>query len=146
MSKKLDLNSPGTQSYLTILQGVISRMAGNSASAKTWCIALVSALLVVVAETDKPKYAFLAAIPTALFFFLDAYYLGFERRFRGQYNAFITKLHDSEATVDDLFIVAPPGGFWHGVWVFVKAAFSPSVLPFYLVLLLMVVLAQKLVL
>src|SRR5436190_13350582 len=53
----------------------------------------------------------------------------------------ITKLHDGEATVDDLFIVAPPGGFRHGVWVFVKAAFSPSILPFYLVLLLMVVLA-----
>src|SRR2546427_3132215 len=96
MSKKVDLNSPGTQSYLTILQGVISRMAGNSGSAKTWCIALLSAILGVVAETDKPKYALLASIPTALFFFLDAYYLGLERRFREQYNPFITKLHDGE--------------------------------------------------
>lgn len=146
MSKKVDLNAPGTQSYLTILQGVISRMATNSASAKTWCIALVSAVLVVVAETDKPKYAWLAAIPTALFFLLDAYYLGLERRFREQYNTFITKLHEGEATVDDLFIVAPPGSFWHGLWVFLKATVSPSVLPFYLVLLLMVVLAQRLVL
>ena len=121
-------------------------MATSSASAKTWCIGLVSALLVVVAETHKPKYALLAAIPTGLFFLLDAYYLGLERQFREQYNTFIRKLHEGEATVNDLFIVAPPGGFWHGLWVFLKSTVSPAVLPFYLVLLLMVVLAQRLVL
>ncbi|WP_414544018.1 hypothetical protein [Nostoc sp. CCY0012] len=46
---KLTPDSNSVQSYLNILQGVIARMANNSASCKTWCISLVSAILVVLA-------------------------------------------------------------------------------------------------
>ena len=124
------IESPAVQSYLAILQGVINRLAANSAGCKTWCIALVSATLVISADKN-PAYAWIAVIPVVLFLFLDSYYLGLEKRFRDRYNEFIQKLHTGSAEVDDLFIVTPG----RGVRVFSaatgKALISPSVWPFY---------------
>ena|SRR3989338_243886 len=55
-------NSQAVQSHLTILQAVIQRMANNSSSSKAWCITLVSAILVIVADKGKPQYAWIAVI------------------------------------------------------------------------------------
>ena len=50
-------NCQAVQAHLGIVQSVIQRMSANSASCKTWCITLVSAILVVVANKDEPQYA-----------------------------------------------------------------------------------------
>lgn len=142
----LNTESPSVQSYLTILQSVINRMASNSASCKTWCITLVSAILVVVADKTKPEYALIAIIPILLFFFLDAYYLGLERGFRDSYNEFIKKLHSGSAEVEDTFIVSPGGGTCHILGLTFNALYSISVWPFYGVLAIMVQVAKKWVL
>lgn len=135
--------SPAVQAHLGILQSVIQRMASNSASCKAWCIGLVSAVLVVVADKHPPDYALLAAIPALLFLVLDAYYLALERGFRASYNGFIDKLHHGRVAATDLYAVRPAGGMLSG---FFAALSSFSVWPIYLTLLLMIVLAERLVL
>src|SRR5882757_4034320 len=87
----ISLNSPSVQSHLGMLQGVIGRLATNSASCKTWCVSLVSALAVVAAgqQTNRPRILSVAALPIILFAFLDSYYLGLERRFRTCYETFV---------------------------------------------------------
>ncbi len=142
----LNTDSSSVQSYLTILQNIISRMASNSASCKTWCVTLVSAILVLIADKSKPDYALIAVIPILLFFFLDAYYLGLERGFRDSYNEFIKKLHANSAVVEDIFIVSPGGGTLHILGLTFKSLYSISVWPFYGVLLVMVQVAKKCVL
>lgn len=137
MSKTVNLDSPAVQSYLTILQGVIGRMASNSAGAKTWCIALVSAIIVVIADKGEPRYVWIALVPVGLFFLLDAYYLGLERQFRERYNDFIGKLHGGEAKLDDVFIVTPGGGLTGSMKAALVACGSVSIWPFYLLLALM---------
>jgi len=143
---QLNTESPSVQSYLSILQSVINRMASNSTSCKTWCITLVSAILVVVADKSKPDYALLAMIPTLLFFFLDAYYLGLERGFRDLYNKFIQKLHSGNAQIEDTFIVSPGGGTLHIIGLTFNGFYSMSVWPFYAVLICMVLVAKQWVL
>jgi hypothetical protein len=137
MSKALDIDSPAVQSYLTILQSVIGRMASNCASAKTWCIALVSAIIVVIADKGEPSYVLIALVPIGLFFILDAYYLGLERQFRECYNIFIKRLHEGNALVDDVFIVTPGGGFIRSIKMTLFACGSVSVWFFYVLLALM---------
>jgi hypothetical protein len=102
MSTDFKENSQAVQSHLTIYQNVIQRMASNSASAKAWCITLVSAILVIVADKSKPQYTMIAYIPTLLFLVLDTYYLGLEKGFRNSYNDFIRKLHKGKIKDDDL--------------------------------------------
>ena len=49
MSENRPLNEDPSaiQSHLTIMQGVIQRMAENSRSCKVWCVTLVAATLVL---------------------------------------------------------------------------------------------------
>ena len=135
----VNIESPTVQSHVSILQAVINRMAANSAGCKTWCITLVSATIIVIATIEKPDYVWIALIPILLFFFLDAYYLGLERRFRARYNDFISKLHSNSVTVNDLFMVTPEAGARKTFLSTLGACTSISVLPFYLVLGLMLV-------
>lgn len=131
--EKINHDSPAVQNSLAILQDVISRMAGNSASSKTWCIALVSAILVLLADRDSPNLVWIAIAPIILFCMLDAYYLAMEKEFRDRYNQFVRKLHAGDVTIDDLFVVIPPGQSLlsaKNVW---RALKSFSIWPFYLI-------------
>lgn len=101
--------SPSVQAHLQIMQSVINRMATNSASCKAWCITLVSAILVIVADKGKPNFAYIALLPTFLFLTLDAYYLALEKSFRSSYNDFVRKVHTGQAVAEDLFAVQPKG-------------------------------------
>ncbi|WP_216725646.1 hypothetical protein [Thiorhodococcus drewsii] len=101
--------SASVQSHLQIMQGVIQRMAANSSSCKTWCITIVSAILVLMADKDKPELVWVALFPSILFFVLDAYYLALEKAFRASYNAFLEKLHTGQLQPEDLYAVAPEG-------------------------------------
>lgn len=136
-------NSQAVQAHLGIVQAVIQRMASNSASCKTWCITLVSAILVVVADKGKPEYVWLALIPTILFFGLDAYYLALEKMFRLSYNNFIDKLHQGRVIGSDLYVVVPSGNMIRTMW---ASILSFSIWPFYLTLILMVLIAKKVIL
>lgn len=141
--KQLYEDSPSVQSHLGILQGVIERMASNSTAAKSWCITIVSAILVVVADKNKPDYALLALIPTFLFLALDAYYLAMEKGFRNSYNSFVKKVHDGTLLAEDLYSVRSQGGTSKLQW---EAFKSFSVWGFYIVLVIMIILAKNFVL
>lgn len=105
-------NSQAVQAHLAIAQSVIQRMASNSSSCKAWCITLISAILVIVADKGKPQYALIAIIPTTLFLVLDSYYLALERMFRQSYNGFIEKLHIGKVIAPDLYAVTPYGSLF----------------------------------
>lgn len=128
---RLNIDSPSVQSHLQMLQGVIARLAGNSAACKAWCVGLVSALTLVVAESAKLELLVVPMLPIILFASLDAYYLGLERRFRRAYDTFARKLHDGSATVDDAFILAPRPKWREIIGEGVEAVLSFSVWPFY---------------
>ena len=134
--------SAAVQAHLSITQAVIQRMAANSASCKAWCITLVSAILVIVADKGKPHYAFIAVIPTILFLILDTYYLSLERCFRESYNCFIEKLHAGKVDPCDVYCVTPSGSVLR---TFGKCLLSFSVWPFYLTLGVMIWLTKALV-
>lgn len=142
----VNYESGAVQSYLEILQGVINRMASNSASCKTWCITIVSAIVVIIADKSNPVYVWVSLVPIILLSFLDSYYLGLEQRFRESYNIFIKKLHTGRATIEDVFIVNPGGGVLLTLKSTLKAALSISIWPFYCLLLVMLGIIYKFIL
>lgn len=118
-------------------------MGTNSTSCKTWCITIVSALLLAIADKGKPHLAWLALLPTFLFWALDVYYLALEKGFRRSYEEFTRKLHMHALTATDLYEVKPSG---NSAKLQCKAFKSPSTWPFYAVLLVLVALAVLVVL
>jgi hypothetical protein len=132
-------DSPSIQTHLTMIQGVIQRMSSNSSACKAWCVTLVSAILVIVADKDKPDYAWIAVIPSLLFGALDVYYLALEKGFRNSYNTFIRKLHKSSLVEEDLYSINPSGNMrTHQI----EAMKSFSVWGFYVSLLVLIAIAR----
>ena len=143
-SQSLNEESSSVQAHLTILQGVIQRMADNSRHCKVWCITLVSASLVLVTRTTNSHHTLVAIVPIVLFLVLDTYYLALERSFRRSYNRFVGKLHEGELRSTDLYAVTSGGPV-------LKRFFGPSlasfsIWPFYLLVALTVVVAWWLML
>ncbi len=142
-SVKLSEASPSVQTHLGILQGVIVRMASNSTSCKAWCITVVCAVLVIIADKGKPDFALIAFIPNFLFMALDAYYLAMEKGFRNSYNSFVKKTHEASLTTEDLYFIKPEGNL---TALQLEAIKSFSVWGFYIVLALLITLTRWLVL
>ena len=141
--KALNEESASVQSHLQILQGVIHRMATNSSACKAWCITIVSAILVLIADKNKPELALLALLPAFLFMALDAYYLALEKAFRSSYNKFIKKLHSESLFSEDLYSIAPTGNMSKHQLESLK---SFSVWGFYSTLIILVIVAKEVVL
>lgn len=72
--------------HLEFIQNVITRMNTNSFQIKGLTITIVAALAAVFASTQKISFILIAIPPAIIFWFLDAFYLQQERKFRGVYN------------------------------------------------------------
>ena len=72
--------------HLEFIQNVITRMNTNSFQIKGWAITIVSATLALYASTKNDYFILIGVFPAFIFWFLDAYYLTQERKFRGLYN------------------------------------------------------------
>jgi hypothetical protein len=140
MANQLDESSQTVQTHLGIVQGVISRMASNSSSCKSWCITIVSAILVIIADKNNSKLALIAYIPSILFLVLDAYYLALEKGFRASYSSFIDKLHTARLQPEDLYVISPKGNVF---LLTAKSIGSFSIWPFYTTLGVMIFIAMK---
>lgn len=135
-----EILSQAVQSHLSIMQMTIQRMANSSSLAKTACITMVSAILVIITDKGNPNYILITLIPIMLFCILDTYYLALEKGFRNSYNIFIKKLHDSKMEVNDLYAIIPTG---NKIILFFQSLMSFSIWPFYMLMLAMTLLVKK---
>jgi hypothetical protein len=124
-------DSPAATAYVNLLQGVINRLAGASASCKTWCITLVSALLGLAGATHVPGIVTFALVPVVIFGFMDAMYLAQERAYRKLYARVVGLIRTNSFDRNQVFDAHAPREFFD----FLLAISSWSILPVYLTLL-----------
>ena len=74
--------------HLTMIQGVVTRMAGNSFALKALTVTLTAAVLVFAGATKEPSpvLVFAGLVPVVVFWLLDAHHLRLERLFRRLYD------------------------------------------------------------
>lgn len=94
---------PAVKAHIDMLQSIISRMAKDSATCKSWAIPLVTAILMLALEKRivPPTAAF---IPLCLFYLLDCYYLGLERKFKDRLRDFIIKINEGKDVDEDIYL------------------------------------------
>jgi hypothetical protein len=118
--------------HLDLVQGLINRMASNSASCKNYCITLVGALLALEQVKKEGSLIFLAFVPILAFAFLDMYYLYLETFFRVQFKLFVTKWQtQDELEKTDLFTFGKPKTGWPVLKESFYQIWSLSIWPFY---------------
>ena len=94
---------PAVKAHIDMLQSIISRMAKNSTSCKSWAIPLVTAIMMLSLEKGimPTKVAY---IPLILFYLLDCYYLGLERKFKDRLRDFIIKVNNGNNISNDIYL------------------------------------------
>lgn len=140
-----DKDSPSVIAHINMLQGIISRMADNSAKCKTWMITILSAMLVLWADGKISKDALrLCCIPMSLFYFLDCLYLSQERKFIQLQREFVEKLNSGKLKDDDLFCVSlGTKTICDFIEDMLKGMFSFSTTPVYLLTILLIYLIAQ---
>lgn len=140
-SKKLEaLESSAIQFHISMLQGIINRMAANSANCKNWTVTLVAAMLVLLVDKNmKIPNAWICLIPVGMFYLLDCYYLGLERLYISSQTAFLEKIYNYEEYVEDLYKVEELTDKCKQVCNTIKATKSISTTPFYLIVATVVI-------
>lgn len=124
--------------YISLLQENINRMASNSANCKTWLVTILAALLAIqVSLQELQGILWIALVPAILFYILDSYYLGLERRFIKIEGNFV----EHEKTDDTLFLLLynfntkAIMGDWKATWL---AMGSASTFPFYITVIIII--------
>ena len=125
--------------YISLLQENINRMASNSANCKTWLVTILAALLAIqVSLQELQGILWIALIPAILFYLLDSYYLGLERRFIKIEGAFV----DNEKQGSDMTAMLynfNTKSIMSDCKATRKAMGSTSTLPFYITIVLVIV-------
>jgi len=91
-------DNPAVTKHIDVLQGIINRLANNSASCKTWCLTLTGALLSLAGATKVPALAVFVIVPILIFRYVDMNYLATERAYRGKYNTIIGLIQNGTYT------------------------------------------------
>ena len=116
--------------HLEFIQSTITRMNQNSFQIKGWMITLVSALLALYASSERVVYILIAIVPAAMFWFLDAYYLQQERRFRGVYND-VAGLSPDDSRINVREFEMPIQKYQCGKYCYFNVLFSRTIFPLY---------------
>jgi hypothetical protein len=89
--------------HLNMLQSIISRLAGNSAQCKTWCLAIVSALFGFASATKSGHVLDASIVPILILGATDGFYLSRERAFRKLYVVMVDKIRSGTYATLDVF-------------------------------------------
>ena len=72
--------------HLDMIQGVVSRMAGNSTAIKRYCLIIVAVGVAIYKTIDDPFAVVALAVMVCVFWLLDSKYLQQEKWFRDIYD------------------------------------------------------------
>lgn len=125
--------------HLDLIQGVITRMAGNSFFLKGWCVTLVAAILGLSSKDSNKRFLAIAYYPIIMFWIIDGYFLFQEKLFRRLFDD-VRKI--SEDNIDFSMDTRPYSGK-DLTWI--KGMLSPTLLIFYGIMFLATLIAMLIV-
>lgn len=127
-------NNESKISHLQMIQSVISRMGSNSFSIKGWTAAIMVALYALIGDEISKESIIVTVIPVVVMWFLDTYYLVLEKKFRKLYDTVRLK-NETEIDFSMNFSSIEITLAEMKKYGFLNCMFSISVLPFYMVCL-----------
>lgn len=115
------------------VQNAITRMNTNSFQIKGLAITIVSGFLAIYAAVQKPLFIIIPVPFIVIFWFLDAYYLQLERKFRGIYKDITGQTHSPLTTK---IYEINPRLYKDKKYSYINVVISKSIWPIYLLTIL----------
>ncbi|GFD93125.1 hypothetical protein KUL156_43070 [Alteromonas sp. KUL156] len=123
------------------VQAVITRMNTNSFQIKGMMITIVAAFLAIYASNPKTIFVILPVPLVCLFWFLDAYYLQLERKFRGVYKDICDLNEQGEEKKTTKIFEMNPSLYKGGNYSYWKVLLLSSLTTFYIVIITSLIIA-----
>src|SRR5580704_1167163 len=101
-------DNPAVVAHVNLLQGIVNRLAGNSASCKTWCLTLVGALVSLAGATHVAGIVTFALVPVVIFGFMDTMYLAQEKAYRDLYGDIVARIRNGSYSLADAYAAGAP--------------------------------------
>jgi hypothetical protein len=123
-------DSPAATAHIALLQGIITRLANNSAASKTWCLTLVAALLSLAGAVHAPPMIHATLVPILVFGFVDIMYLATEVAYRDLYDKVVQTMREGTYGRHSVYdaTARPDAGC------IIRAISSWSIIPYYALL------------
>ncbi len=119
--------------HLEMIENVIARMGNNSFQLKGWAVTLVAIVGAFASQGSDRRFFLVAFIPLIAFWFLDAFYLQMERKYKILYKNTATKNENEiDFDMDTQHIVCDKDDARRIV--FYRCLFSKTEAPFYLII------------
>lgn len=114
--------------HLEFIQNVITRMSTNSFIIKGWSITIITALFAYSAKDTNNEYAYLAYFVAPFFWYLNAFFLLQERKYR--------KLYDEVRQKVDIDFSMDASNYKTGNCTFLSSLFGVTIWPLYFIMIL----------
>lgn len=116
--------------HLDYIHNTINRMSTNSFIVKGWLITLISAIFVLSDKTTNQNFLFISLLAIPVFWYLNAFFLKIERKYRKFYDDVRVLDEDSiDFSMDTKEIKG-------GKYTLCSSLFSKSIWPLYLIVLI----------
>jgi len=116
--------------HLEFIQNTIIRMSTNSFIIKGWAITIITALFAFSAKDSSKDYAYLAYFVVPFFWYLNAFFLLQERRYRALYDDIrVVKEENIDFSMDASVYTSDKCTF---IWSF----FGKTIWPLYLIMMI----------
>ena len=119
--------------HLEMIEGIIERMGSNSFQLKGWSIALVALIGGLASQGADKRFFLIAFLPLIAFWFLDAFYLQVERKYKILYKNVADKAEDDIDFNMDTRNIMCEGRDTKRIS-YCKCLFSKTEWPFYLII------------
>jgi len=134
---------PEVQHNICYLEGVINRMAGNSANCKNWLLAIIAAGAAIQPSAVVLKEKILwGLVPVVLFCLLDSYYLGLEQYFRNKMTIFVNEARKNDKDYESMLYKFEKRTVKDDMIAVFKGFFSLATWPIYTSLVVLILLVH----
>lgn len=101
-------NNESVCTYLQLLEDNIIRMGNNSFNVKSIIAIIETIIVTTLIETNTyHEFWWVCLIPSVIAIFVDAFYLGIERKYKTRYNKFFNDLNDGKLDVNKIYNLPP---------------------------------------
>ena len=130
--------------HLKMIQGIVARMAGNSAQMKTWAVSLVTAAFVFSGLSKDPHWlvGLGGCVPVVAFWIMDARYLHLERCYIKLYSAVMSGDTVKEFDLNYCKQVKNVASVWRIAWSWSVCTYFGSLLVLMMVLLVILLMHE----
>ncbi len=132
------------QHFISYLEGIINRMASNSANCKNWLLAIFAGCMAMQPSMQSAVDKICLAYPLVILFcLLDSYYLGCEKYFRDMMGDFVKRVRENDNQYREKLYKFENRTIIDDIKSVIAGFFSIATWPFYGTLIIIVVLIDR---